>query len=168
MGWEEYEPISAEYNVPIVVTGFEPMDILEGILMVVSLLERGETKVENQYSRVVRREGNRPAQELIQRVFQISDRKWRGMGEIPSSGLSLRPEFRDYDAEAVFELGNLRVEEPPECISGLVLQGLKKPYECAAFGKACTPQTPLGATMVSSEGACAAYYAYSRHERQMA
>ncbi len=163
MGWEEYEPIAAEYKVPIVVTGFEPMDILEGILMVVTLLERGEAKVENQYTRVVRREGNRPAQELIRRVFELADRKWRGIGEIPASGLRLRPEFRAHDAEAVFDLGELRVEEPPECISGIILQGLKKPYECDAFGKQCTPQTPLGATMVSAEGACAAYYAYSRH-----
>ncbi|MFQ5675142.1 MAG: hydrogenase formation protein HypD, partial [bacterium] len=118
----------------------------------------------NQYSRVVRREGNRPAQELIQRVFQVSNRKWRGIGEIPASGLSLRPEFVSYDAEQVFQLGDINVEEPAECISGLVLQGLKKPFECEAFGKQCTPQTPLGATMVSAEGACAAYYAYSRHK----
>ena len=163
MGWEEYIPIAEEFNVPIVVTGFEPMDILEGILMVVTLLEQGEARVENQYSRVVRREGNRPAQELIRKVFRVSNRKWRGIGEIPASGLSLAPEFREHDAEAVFGLGEIKVEEPPECISGLVLQGLKKPYECEAFGKACTPQTPLGATMVSAEGACAAYYAYQRH-----
>lgn len=164
MGWEEYEPIAAKYHVPIVVTGFEPVDILEGILMVVQQLERGEAKVENQYTRVVRREGNRPAQELIRRVFELSDRKWRGIGEIPASGLRLRAEFQAHDAEAVFDVGDLQVDEPPECISGLVLQGLKKPYECPAFGKECTPQTPLGATMVSAEGACAAYYAYSRHQ----
>jgi hydrogenase expression/formation protein HypD len=163
MGWEEYEPIAAQYRVPIVVTGFEPVDILEGILMVVQQLERGEARVENQYTRVVRREGNRPAQELIRRVFEVSDRKWRGLGEIAASGLRLRPEFRDYDAEAIFNLGELHVQEPAECISGLVLQGLKKPNECPAFGNRCTPQTPLGATMVSSEGACAAYYAYHRH-----
>ncbi|RMF56499.1 MAG: hydrogenase formation protein HypD, partial [Calditrichaeota bacterium] len=163
MGWEEYVPIAEEFKVPIVVTGFEPVDILEGILMVVQQLESGHARVENQYSRVVRREGNRPAQELIARVFQVSDRKWRGVGEIPASGLSLRPEFAAYDAEKVFQLEDLEVEEPAECISGLVLQGLKKPYECEAFGTRCTPQTPLGATMVSSEGACAAYYAYSRH-----
>ena len=165
MGWEEYIPIAEEYKVPIVVTGFEPVDILEGILMVVQLLERGEAKVENQYSRVVRREGNRPAQELIQRVFEIADRKWRGIGEIPASGLRLREEFREHDAEYAFGMGEIQVEEPPECISGLVLQGLKKPYECDAFGKQCTPQTPLGATMVSAEGACAAYFNYSRHEQ---
>jgi hydrogenase expression/formation protein HypD len=162
MGWEEYEPIAAQYKVPIVVTGFEPIDILEGILMVVQLLEKGEARVENQYSRVVRREGNRPAQELIHQVFEVSNRKWRGIGEIPESGLRLRPEFRAYDAEAIFNLGDIQVEEPAECISGLVLQGLKKPNECAAFGKKCTPQTPLGATMVSSEGACSAYFSYQR------
>ncbi|RMD99884.1 MAG: hydrogenase formation protein HypD [Calditrichaeota bacterium] len=164
MGWEEYIPIAKQYNVPIVVTGFEPVDILEGILMVVQLLEKGEARVENQYSRVVRREGNRPAQELIRRVFEISTRKWRGIGEIPASGLRLRPEFREHDAELLFETGDIQVDEPAECISGLVLQGLKKPFECAAFGKQCTPQTPLGATMVSSEGACAAYYNYSRRQ----
>ena len=163
MGWEEYEPIAAEYNVPIVVTGFEPMDIIEGILMVVQQLESGKAVVENQYSRVVRREGNRPAIERIRQVFEVSNHKWRGIGEIPMSGLRLRPELRQHDAEAIFELGELQVEEPKECISGLVLQGLKKPGECAAFGKQCTPQTPLGATMVSAEGACAAYYAYSRY-----
>ncbi|MCK6562854.1 hydrogenase formation protein HypD [candidate division KSB1 bacterium] len=162
MGWEEYEPIAAQYRVPIVVTGFEPVDILEGVLLTVRQLERGEARVENQYARVVRREGNRPAQELIRKVFEIAPRKWRGIGEIPASGLRLRPEFRDYDAETIFALGELHVEEPAICISGLVLQGLKKPNECAAFGKQCTPQTPLGATMVSSEGACAAYFAYQR------
>jgi len=162
MGWEEYEPIAAQYRVPIVVTGFEPMDILEGILLAVRQLEQGEARVENQYSRVVRREGNRPAQELIRRIFEIAPRKWRGLGEIPNSGLRLRAEFRDYDAEVVFEVGEMRVEEPKECISGLVLQGLKKPHECSAFGTRCTPQTPLGATMVSTEGACSAYYAYQR------
>jgi len=162
MGWEEYEPIAAQYRVPIVVTGFEPVDILAGVLLAVRQLERGEARVENQYARVVRREGNRPAQELIRKVFEIAPRKWRGIGEIPASGLRLRPEFRDYDAEAIFNLGELHVEEPAICISGLVLQGLKKPNECAAFGKQCTPQTPLGATMVSSEGACAAYFAYQR------
>jgi hydrogenase expression/formation protein HypD len=163
MGWEEYEPIAAQYHVPIVVTGFEPVDILEGVLMAVQQLEKGEARVENQYTRVVRREGNRPAQDLIRRVFEVSNRKWRGIGEIPNSGLCLRPEFRAYDAEAIFEMGDIQVEEPAECISGLVLQGLKKPNECAAFGTKCTPQTPLGATMVSAEGACAAYYTYSRH-----
>ena len=163
MGWEEYEPIAAEHHVPIVVTGFEPVDILEGILMAVGQLERGEAKVENQYARVVRREGNRPAQELIARVFEVTDRKWRGIGTIPRSGLRLRPEFRSHDAEAIFPIADVKVEEPSQCISGLVLQGLRKPHECAAFGRECTPRTPLGATMVSAEGACAAYYAYSSH-----
>ncbi|MDZ7267530.1 MAG: hydrogenase formation protein HypD [candidate division KSB1 bacterium] len=166
MGWEEYEPIAAQYHVPIVVTGFEPVDILEGVLMTVRQLERGEARVENQYSRVVRREGNRPAQELIRKVFEIAPRKWRGIGEIPASGLRLRPEFRAYDAEVIFDLGELQVEEPAICISGLVLQGLKKPDECPAFGRQCTPQTPLGATMVSSEGACAAYFAYHRQRAE--
>ncbi len=162
MGWKQYEPIAEKYKVPIVVTGFEPVDILEGILMVVKMLEKGEAKVENQYARVVKREGNKPAQELVSRVFEIADRKWRGIGTIPVSGLKLRPEFRDYDAELLFEESEREVEEPPECISGLVLQGLKKPHECPAFGSACTPRTPLGATMVSSEGACAAYFSYHR------
>ncbi len=168
MGWEEYEPIAAKYGVPIVVTGFEPLDILEGLLMVVRLLERGEAKVENQYRRVVRREGNRAAQELIRKVFEVTDRKWRGVGSIPSSGLRLRPELRAYDAEERFALGELRVEEPAVCLSGLVLQGLKKPHECPAFGRECTPGKPLGATMVSAEGACAAYYAYATHEPRAA
>lgn len=163
MGWEEYVPIAKEFKVPIVVTGFEPVDILEGMLMAVRQLEKGECRVENQYSRVVRREGNRPAQNLISKVFRISHRKWRGIGEIPASGLALTDEFREHDAEAVFQMSGLKVEEPDECISGLVLQGLKKPFECAAFGKQCTPQTPLGATMVSSEGACSAYFAYHDH-----
>ena len=162
MGWQEYEPIAAKYYVPIVVTGFEPVDILAGILMVVRQLETGRAQVENQYSRVVLRQGNRTAQEVISRVFKVTDRKWRGIGEIPSSGLCLRPEFHKFDAEAIFGLAEVQVEEPPECISGLVLQGLKKPHECAAFSKRCTPQAPLGAPMVSAEGACAAYYAYHR------
>jgi hydrogenase expression/formation protein HypD len=160
MGWEEYAPISERYRVPIVVTGFEPLDILEGLLMTVRQLEEGEAKVENQYTRVVRREGNRPAQELIQRVFQVTDRKWRGVGEIPASGLALRPELAAHDAEKIFALGETQVQEPAECISGLVLQGLKKPHQCSAFGTRCTPRTPLGATMVSAEGTCAAYHAY--------
>ena len=164
MGWEEYEPIAARHQVPIVVTGFEPVDILEGVLMVVQQLEKGTATVENQYSRAVRREGNRPAQTLIAEVFEVADRKWRGIGEIPASGLRLRPQYRTHDAERRFDLGHIEVDEPALCISGLVLQGQKKPYECPAFGKQCTPQTPLGATMVSSEGACAAYYAYYRHQ----
>ncbi len=164
MGWEEYEPIAERFKVPIVVTGFEPLDILEGILMTVKQLEAGRAEVENQYTRVVRREGNRPAQDLVAKVFQVSNRKWRGIGEIPASGFSLRPKFALHDAEQVFNVGDLKVDEPSECISGIVLQGLKKPYECPAFGKQCTPENPLGATMVSTEGACSAYYAYSRHD----
>jgi len=167
MGWEQYIPISEKYKVPIVVTGFEPIDLLEGILMVVKQLESGSHKVENQYARVVKRTGNRPAQELISRIFMISDRKWRGIGTIPQSGLSLRPEYSAHDAELAFGLDDITVEEPPECISGLVLQGLKKPHECKAFGKECTPQTPMGATMVSSEGTCAAYYTYGRYNSRI-
>ncbi|MFZ0391529.1 MAG: hydrogenase formation protein HypD [Calditrichia bacterium] len=161
MGWQEYEPVAKKYGVPIVVTGFEPVDILEGILMVVRQLEKGEARVENQYSRIVQREGNRPAQELINKIFEVTDRQWRGIGTIPQSGLRFRPEFRQYDAENLFQLNDIVVEEPGICISGEVLQGLKKPPECPAFGISCTPAHPLGATMVSSEGACAAYYARS-------
>ncbi len=162
MGWEEYLPVAREYRVPVVVTGFEPVDILEGVLLAVRQLEHGEYRVENQYSRVVRREGNRKAQQLISEVFEITDRKWRGIGAIAKSGLRLREAYRAHDAELAFDLAELQVDEPRECISGEVLQGLKKPHECPAFGTRCTPQTPLGATMVSTEGACAAYWAYAR------
>lgn len=162
MGWEEYIPIAEKYHVPIVVTGFEPMDIVEGILLTVRQLEAGEHKVENQYARVVNRAGNLPAQELIKKVFKIINRKWRGIGEIPLSGLGLRPEYEKYDAELIFDLAHVDVMEPEECISGLVMQGLKKPVDCPVFGTICTPQKPLGAPMVSSEGACAAYYSYQR------
>ncbi|MEZ4696552.1 MAG: hydrogenase formation protein HypD [Rhodothermales bacterium] len=162
MGWEEYEPIVEKYNVPIVVTGFEPVDILEGILMTVTQLEKGEARIENQYSRAVQRDGNLPAKKLIREVFQVSDRKWRGIGSIPMSGFQLAEAFRAFDAEARFNTGPIEVEEPALCISGEILQGLRKPHECPAFGRQCTPQTPLGATMVSSEGACAAYHAYHR------
>ena len=164
MGWEEYLPLAEKFKTPIVVTGFEPVDILEGIFMAVKQLEEGRAEVENQYSRVVKREGNRPAQEIISKVFQITDRKWRGIGNFPQSGLCLKPEFAQYDAEKVFAIQDIIVEEPPECISGIILQGLKKPYECSEFGKRCTPQSPLGATIVSSEGACAAYYNYHRRQ----
>lgn len=162
MGYEEYAPLAAKYRVPIVVTGFEPLDILQGVLMCVRQLESGRAEVENQYARSVRREGNRAAQELIRRVFCVVPRKWRGIGEIPQSGLGLREEFAAFDAERKFGAAQHRVEEPSECMSGLVLQGLKKPHECPAFGTRCTPEHPLGATMVSSEGACAAYYRYRR------
>lgn len=162
MGWEEYEPIAAKYRVPIVVTGFEPMDILEGILMAVRQLEAGTHAVENQYARAVHREGNRPAQDLVQKVFRLSDRKWRGIGEIPMSGLSLREEFADFNAEHRFQLSGITADEPVECQSGAVLTGNLKPYQCPMFGTRCTPENPMGALMVSSEGACAAYYNYGR------
>jgi hydrogenase expression/formation protein HypD len=162
MGFEEYPPIAAKYRVPIVVTGFEPLDILHGILMCVQQLESGRAEVENQYSRSVQRDGNKPAQQLIREVFQVIPRKWRGVGEIPRSGLGLAEAYAAYDAERRFGLAAQEVPEPEECISGLVLQGLKKPHECPAFGGVCTPEHPLGATMVSSEGACAAYYLYRR------
>jgi hydrogenase expression/formation protein HypD len=163
MGYEEYFPIAAKYRVPIVVTGFEPIDILQGVLMVVLQLESGRAEVENQYVRSVRREGNRPAQELIGKVFKVVPRKWRGVGEIPQSGLGLREPYAAFDAEKKFGLADHHVDEPAECLSGLVLQGQIKPRECPAFGTRCTPEHPLGATMVSSEGACAAYYLYRRH-----
>jgi hydrogenase expression/formation protein HypD len=162
MGYEEYLPISAKYHVPIVVTGFEPLDILQGVLMCVEQLESGRAEVENQYSRAVRKEGNVPARRLIQEVFQVVPRKWRGVGEIPRSGLGLAEAYRDFDAELRFGVASLVVEESSDCRSGLVLQGKLKPHECPAFGTLCTPEKPLGATMVSSEGACAAYYRYRR------
>lgn len=163
MGYHEYEPIAERYNVPIVITGFEPLDILEGVLMTVSQLEAGSAEVQNQYPRVVRREGNRVAQELVNKVFVTCDRKWRGVGSIPQSGYKLRDEFCDHDAERLFRVEGIDTQEPSVCISGLVLQGVKKPHDCPAFGNRCTPDHPLGATMVSAEGACAAYYAYGRH-----
>ncbi len=162
-GYEDYEPLAADFGVPVVVTGFEPVDLLQGILLCVRQLEQGRAEVENQYARAVRREGNREAKALVREMFEPVDRKWRGIGVIPSSGLALRPAWREFDAEARFALSTGAVEEPSECISGLVLQGAKKPYECAAFATRCTPERPLGAPMVSSEGACAAYYRYGRH-----
>ena len=163
VGYAEYEPLAARFHVPIVVTGFEPLDILEGVLMLVEQLEQGRAEVENQYSRVLDRAGNRPAQELIAKVFEVSDRKWRGVGMIPQSGFRLREEFRELDAEARFSVEAIDTMEPEVCIAGEILQGIKKPHDCPAFGTECTPQRPLGATMVSAEGACAAYYAYGRH-----
>lgn len=162
MGYHEYGPIAAQYHVPIVVTGFEPLDILQGILMCVRQLEEGRAEVENQYSRTVRFEGNQPAQDLMREVFRVIPRKWRGVGEIPASGLGLGDAYAAFDAEQRFGVAEYRAEEPAECISGLVLQGVKKPHECPAFGVRCTPEHPLGATMVSGEGACAAYYRYRR------
>jgi hydrogenase expression/formation protein HypD len=163
MGYREYEPIAERYKVPIVITGFEPLDILEGVLMTVRQLEAGSAEVQNQYPRVVKREGNSVAQELVNKIFDVCDRKWRGVGSIPKSGYKLRYEFRDHDAERLFQVEEIDTQEPSICISGLVLKGVKKPHDCPAFGKECTPQHPLGATMVSAEGACAAYYAYGRH-----
>ena len=163
MGWNEYEPLAARYKVPIVVTGFEPLDILEGILMAVQQLEDGRYQVENQYVRSVRREGTPPARERIEDVFELVDRKWRGIGEIPMSGLQLREEFAGFDAERKFGLEGITVNEPAECRAGEVLTGRLKPPLCAAFGTRCTPEHPLGALMVSSEGACAAYYHIARH-----
>jgi hydrogenase expression/formation protein HypD len=161
MGYDEYIPISAKYRVPIIVTGFEPIDILQGVYLAVRQLENKQHVVENQYSRLVRREGNRPAQELIHRVFETTHRKWRGIGEIPLSGYRLRKEFAEFDAELLFEVADVHAEESPLCIAGTVLRGLKKPHECPAFAKECTPEHPLGAPMVSSEGACAAYFHYA-------
>ncbi len=168
MGYEEYLPIAAKYRVPIVVTGFEPLDILQGILMCVQQLEEGRAEVENQYSRSVKQAGNRPAQQLIAEVFQAVPRKWRGIGEIPVSGLGLRAAYTAFDAERKFGLVELKVEEPSECLSGKVLQGQIKPHECPQFGVRCTPEHPLGAPMVSSEGACAAYYRYRPQNRPKA
>jgi hydrogenase expression/formation protein HypD len=171
MGYREYEPIAERFKVPIVITGFEPLDILEGVLMTVRQLEAGTCEVQNQYPRVVQREGNRVAQNLVSEVFEVCDRKWRGVGSIPKSGYKLRYEFCEHDAERIFETKEIDTKEPEICISGLILRGVKKPHDCPAFGKQCTPEHPLGATMVSAEGACAAYHAYGRHlalERQAA
>jgi hydrogenase expression/formation protein HypD len=164
MGYREYEPLAERFRVPIVVTGFEPTDLLQGTLMAVEMLEEGRWGVANQYARAVTRDGNRPAQELVARVFAVTDRKWRGIGEIPTSGLALRPEFAAYDAERRFAVEGVVTEESAECMAGAILQGLAKPDECPAFGTRCTPEHPLGAPMVSSEGACAAYYNYGRIE----
>ena len=162
MGYTEYEPIALKYRVPIVVTGFEPLDLLHGVYLCVKQLEEGRAEVENQYSRAVQRLGNTHAQDLLRQVFRVVPRKWRGVGEIPRSGLALQERFSSFDAETRFGVAGLAEEEPTECISGLILQGLKKPHECPAFATRCTPEHPLGATMVSSEGACAAYYRYRR------
>jgi hydrogenase expression/formation protein HypD len=163
MGCEEYPALAAQFGVPIVVTGFEPLDMLEGVLMTVRQLEEGRAEVENQYSRAVRFEGNPASRKLISEVFEVCDRKWRGVGMIPKSGYRLREGYRDHDAELIFQVTDIETQESTVCISGEILRGLKKPHQCPAFGKQCTPQSPLGATMVSSEGACAAYYAYGRH-----
>jgi hydrogenase expression/formation protein HypD len=162
MGYHEYPAIAQKYHVPIVVTGFEPVDLLRGVLAAVRQLEAGKAEVENAYPRAVTFEGNQPAQRVIEAVFQEVDRKWRGIGLIPHSGWGLRPEFADYDAEIRFSLEGIVTQESPVCIAGEILQGLKKPPQCIAYGRECTPQTPLGAPMVSAEGACAAYYRYHR------
>lgn len=162
MGYWEYEPIAEKYRVPIVVTGFEPLDLLQGIHMAVKALEEGRWGVENQYVRAVTRAGNPAAQKLVAEVFEVCDRKWRGIGTIPASGLRLREEFGAQDAERKFDVGGISAEESPLCIAGQVLQGIRKPNECPAFGKQCNPERPLGAPMVSSEGACSAYYRYAR------
>jgi hydrogenase expression/formation protein HypD len=162
MGYWEYPPIAEQYQAPIVVTGFEPLDIVRGVLATARQLETGRAEAENAYERAVTFEGNKPAQAVINRVFEIRDRKWRGIGQIPMSGWGLRSEFAAFDAERRFDVEQIQSEESPLCIAGLILQGIKKPDECSAFGLQCTPQTPLGATMVSSEGACAAYYRYRR------
>jgi hydrogenase expression/formation protein HypD len=162
-GWAEYEPIAERYKVPIVITGFEPIDILQGVLMCVRQLEQGRAELENGYARAVQREGNPSAQSMIERVFEIRDRAWRGLGVIPQSGFGLSEEFRDYDAELIYDVEDIHAVEPAVCMSGEILKGLKKPLDCPAFGKQCSPEHPLGATMVSAEGACAAYYSYGRH-----
>jgi hydrogenase expression/formation protein HypD len=162
MGFEEYFPLARKFRVPIVVTGFEPLDVLQGILMTVGQLEQGAAEVENQYSRSVRREGNPGARKVIREIFEVSDRVWRGIGEIPSSGYRIRESYAAYDAEKIFDVQTLKVTESPLCIAGEILRGLKKPHQCSAFGKECTPERPLGAPMVSSEGACAAYYHYGK------
>jgi len=163
-GYEEYFSISRTYQVPIVVTGFEPLDLLEGVLMLVAQLEGGRVDVENQYTRAVQKEGNRQAQARVAEVFEVTHRAWRGIGEIPNSGLSLRDQYRGMDAESRFGLQLEDAAESAECIAGLVLQGLRRPYDCPAFGIRCTPDSPLGAPMVSSEGACAAYFHFGRRK----
>lgn len=162
MGYWQYLPIAEQYKIPIVVTGFEPLDLVEGIRITVKQLEAGSHQVENAYSRVVSKEGNKPAQEMINRVFEPCDRGWRGIGDIPMSGLGLRKEFSDFNAENRFNVSDITTKESEICIAGQILQGIKKPPECPAFGTLCTQDHPLGATMVSSEGACAAYLRYGR------
>jgi hydrogenase expression/formation protein HypD len=163
MGFRQYEDLVEEFRVPMVVGGFEPVDLLEAISMLVDQLEQGRAEIENQYVRSVNYEGNAPAQAILREVFEISDRKWRGIGSIAESGYRLREAYAAFDAEQIFGTGDVSAEEPGECISALVLQGLKKPIDCPAFGTRCTPMNPLGAPMVSTEGACAAYYQYRRH-----
>ncbi len=164
MGWREYEALAAELGRPFVVAGFEPVDLLRALHVLVTMLEQGERAVRNEYARAVRREGNGLARELLDEVFETCDMAWRGIGMVPGGGLRLKAVFRDHDAEARFALGAVTAEESAACLAGEVLQGKRKPSACPAFGKACTPETPLGAPMVSSEGACAAYWAFRREE----
>lgn len=163
MGTREYEALVDRYRVPIVITGFEPVDLLQGVLMAVQQLEAGIHELQNQYARTVTPEGNRVARDLIGEVFEVTDRKWRGIGAIPKSGYRIAYEYREHDADHRFAVEDIVPDEPVACISGQVLRGIKKPCDCPAFGKSCTPLTPLGATMVSAEGACAAYFQYGRH-----
>ena len=162
MGWHEYPEIARRHHVPIVVTGFEPLDLLQGVLLAVAQLEEGRAEVENAYARSVRFEGNGPAQAVIAEVFEVCDRRWRGVGEIPASGWRLKPAYAAYDAERRYAVGGVTARESPLCIAGEVLTGRRRPRECPAFGRECTPERPLGAPMVSSEGACAAYFRYGR------
>lgn len=163
MGIEEYYPMAEKYKIPIVVTGFEPLDLVQGIYMAVLQLEKGIYKVENQYARVVKPEGNKAAREVIDKVFEVGNREWRGIGEIPNSGYLLKKTYKNFDAEKKFGISHIKVPENPDCIAGEVLRGIKKPHQCSQFGKKCTPYNPLGAPMVSSEGACAAYYHFSNN-----
>jgi hydrogenase expression/formation protein HypD len=160
MGVQEYGPIASEFGVPIIITGFEPVDILEGILMCVKQLESGRAEVENAYARAVRPEGNLHARKIVEQVFEVCDRDWRGLGVIPMSGLAVRPTHATYDASRCFALKKKSIHHATECISGEIMRGVKKPHDCPAFGTRCTPEHPVGAPMVSSEGACAAYYRY--------
>lgn len=161
MGMQEYYPLVKKYEIPIVITGFEPLDLVQGIYMSVKQLEEGRSELENQYVRVVKENGNKAAKTVIGKVFEVGDREWRGIGEIPNSGYVIREAYRKYDAEAKFGIGNIKVPENSQCIAGEILRGIKKPNQCSQFGKTCTPSNPLGAPMVSSEGACAAYFHFS-------
>lgn len=162
MGFNDYHPLSRKYKIPIVITGFEPLDLVQGIYLAVNQLENGVFKVENQYTRVVKEQGNRKAREVIERVFQIGDREWRGIGMIPGSGYTITDGYREFDAERKFGLSSVKVMENENCIAGQILKGMKKPNECPEFAKSCNPSNPLGAPMVSSEGACSAYFNYSQ------
>jgi len=166
MGYREYEELACEYRVPFVVAGFEPLDLLDGLLALVRLMQQNRSDTANRYARSVRREGNPAARRIMDEVFEVCDMTWRGIGAIPRSGLRLRPAYATLDAERRFDVGQVRAAEPEICIAGAVLQGKRKPHDCAAFGGACTPEHPLGAPMVSTEGACAAYYAFRKLEER--